>query len=190
MVDDFSLYQTAPIRAFTLLFTLTIGWPLYLTTNIAGREYPRWASHFDPSCPIFTRRERSEVVVSDVALGCVMYGLCKVAQQFGWAWVTKTYILPLAIVNFWLVMITLLQHTHPSLPHYKDEEWDWLRGALSTVDRDYGILNHFFHHIADTHVAHHLFSKVSCVSCFSLFILSLEPLAAAHYAVNYSFSTQ
>lgn len=36
---------------------------------------------------------------------------------------------------------------------------DWLRGALATVDRSYGILNYFHHHIADTHVAHHLFSQ-------------------------------
>lgn len=37
---------------------------------------------------------------------------------------------------------------------------DWLRGALSTVDRSYGIFDYFHHHIADTHVAHHLFSQV------------------------------
>ena len=36
---------------------------------------------------------------------------------------------------------------------------DWLRGALSTVDRSFGIFNYFHHHIADTHVAHHLFSQ-------------------------------
>ncbi|RVW30727.1 Delta(12)-fatty-acid desaturase FAD2 [Vitis vinifera] len=39
---------------------------------------------------------------------------------------------------------TVLQyqkHTHPSLPHYDSSEWDWLRGALATMDRDYGILN-------------------------------------------------
>ncbi len=59
-------------------------------------------------------------------------------------------------------MITLLQHTHRSLPHYEDAEWDWLRGALATVDRSYGWLNYFHHHIADTHVAHHLFSQVPC----------------------------
>lgn len=55
-------------------------------------------------------------------------------------------------------MITFLQHTHPSLPHYGEGEWDWLRGALATVDRSYGFLDVLFHHIADTHVAHHLFS--------------------------------
>jgi omega-6 fatty acid desaturase (delta-12 desaturase) len=33
------------------------------------------------------------------------------------------------------VTITFLQHTHPNLPHYEDDEWDWIRGALATVDR-------------------------------------------------------
>ncbi|BBH04335.1 Omega-6 fatty acid desaturase, endoplasmic reticulum [Prunus dulcis] len=32
----------------------------------------------------------------------------------------------------------------------------WLRGALATVDRDYGVLNKVFH----THVVHHLFSTM------------------------------
>lgn len=41
---------------------------------------------------------------------------------------------------------------HPALPHFAAGEWAWLRGALSTVDRSYGFLDHFFHHIADTHV--------------------------------------
>jgi len=70
------------------------------------------------------------------------------------------YVVPYLIVNSWLVTITLLQHTHPNLPHYVEKEWDWLRGALATVDRSYGFLDHFFHHIADTHVAHHLFSNM------------------------------
>ncbi|CAN1772984.1 Delta(12)-fatty-acid desaturase FAD2 [Linum perenne] len=52
------------------------------------------------------------------------------------------------------------EHTHPSLPHYKSSEWDWLRGALATMDRDYGFLNTVFHNITDTHVAHHLFSTM------------------------------
>jgi omega-6 fatty acid desaturase (delta-12 desaturase) len=67
---------------------------------------------------------------------------------------------PLLIVNMFLVLITFLQHTHLALPHYKDAEWDWLRGALSTVDRDNCILNSMFHHIIDTHVAHHMFSTM------------------------------
>jgi omega-6 fatty acid desaturase / acyl-lipid omega-6 desaturase (Delta-12 desaturase) len=35
-----------------------------------------------------------------------------------------------------------------------------LRGALSTIDRDYGFFNYLHHHIGDTHIAHHLFSSM------------------------------
>ncbi len=42
-----------------------------------------------------------------------------------------------------------------------EQEWSWLRGALCTVDRSFGpVLDHCFHHISDTHVCHHLFSKI------------------------------
>lgn len=142
-----------------------IGWPLYLTFNSGSRPYDgyKWfqLNHFNPYSPIFSKRERREIVISDIALGLVVYGITVACQDFGWMWVAKAYGIPLVITNFWLVMITLLQHTHPALPHYTDEEWDWLRGALATVDRNYGVvLNTLHHHIADTHVAHHLFSTM------------------------------
>ncbi|KAM6564618.1 hypothetical protein CsatB_024616 [Cannabis sativa] len=67
----------------------------------------------------------------------------------------------LLIGNSILVVIAYLNHTHPALPHYDSSEWDWLKGALSTVDRDYGsLLNRFFHHLTDAHVAHHLFATI------------------------------
>jgi fatty acid desaturase len=34
----------------------------------------------------------------------------------------QVYLVPYAIVNMWLVMITFLQHCHPSLPNYDDKE--------------------------------------------------------------------
>lgn len=101
-----------------------------------------------------------QVAVSDLALVAVMGGLYSLAQSFGWAWLLKSYIIPYLIVNLWLVLITLMQHTHPNLPHYNGKEWDWLRGALATVDRSYGFLDVIFHHITDTHVCHHLFSTM------------------------------
>ncbi len=76
-----------------------------------------------------------QVVISDVALVGVVFGLYQLKLAFGTGWLVKTYVIPYLWVNFWLVMITFLQHTHPSLPHYEDAEWDWLRGALTTVDR-------------------------------------------------------
>lgn len=155
--------QNGIVRLLRLLISITLGWPLYLLCNVASRPYPKnqWVSHFDPWSPIFCKRERLEVAISDAALIAVVNGLAAAGNTWGWGWLIKSYVIPYLIVNFWLVTITMLQHTHPSLPHYNDKEWSWLRGALATVDRDYGwFLNTVQHHIQDTHVAHHLFSQM------------------------------
>ncbi|VFQ59288.1 unnamed protein product [Cuscuta campestris] len=154
------ILNNPPGRAFTLLFQLTFGWPLYLMFNVSGRPYPRFACHYDPYGPIYSDRERLQIFVSDIGIFIVTYILYTLAATKGLAWVICVYGCPLVVVNGFLVLITYLQHTHPALPHYDSTEWDWLRGALSTVDRDYGILNKVFHNITDTHVAHHLFSTM------------------------------
>ncbi|XP_058212251.1 delta(12)-fatty-acid desaturase FAD2-like [Rhododendron vialii] len=149
-----------PGRIFSILITLTLGWPLYLMFNVSGRKYDRFACHYDPYGPIYSNRERAQIFLSDagnLAVGLVLY---KLAAAKGLTWVLSVYGVPLLIVNGFLVLITWLQHTHPALPHYDSSEWDWFRGALATVDRDYGILNKVFHNITDTHVAHHLFSTM------------------------------
>ncbi|EFJ14993.1 hypothetical protein SELMODRAFT_268800 [Selaginella moellendorffii] len=152
--------QHTPGRIFSILFMLTLGWPSYLLLNVSGRKYPRLASHFDPNSPIFNRREKLQIVASDLGLLAVSAGLIYLGWSAGFVWLLKVYGVPLMIVNAWLVTITYLQHTHVALPHYADSEWDWIRGALVTVDRDYGILNTIFHHITDTHVVHHFFSSM------------------------------
>ncbi|KAJ6698573.1 OMEGA-6 FATTY ACID DESATURASE CHLOROPLASTIC [Salix purpurea] len=157
----YSKYLNNPVGRFvTLTITLTLGWPLYLAFNVSGRPYDRFACHYDPYGPIYNDRERVEIFISDAGILAVSYGLYRLAVAKGLAWVLCVYGGPLLVVNAFLVMITYLQHTHPSLPHYDSSEWDWLKGALATVDRDYGILNKVFHNITDTHVAHHLFSMM------------------------------
>lgn len=149
-----------PGRILTLTITLTLGWPLYLAFNVSGRHYDRFACHFDPHGPIYSDRERLQIYISDVGILAVTYGLYHLVIAKGLTWVLCVYGVPLLVVNGFLVLITFLQHTHPSLPHYDSSEWDWFRGALATADRDYGILNKVFHNITDTHVAHHLFSTM------------------------------
>lgn len=160
--EGLELEQLFGARVIKLFITLTLGWPLYLAFNVASRPYPRFANHFDPWSPIYSKRERMEVVVSDAALVGVVSVLGYLGRTYGGAWLVKTYVVPYLIVNMWLVVITLLQHTHPALPHYFEKDWDWLRGAMATVDRSMGppFLDVFFHHIADTHVLHHLFSQI------------------------------
>merc|ERR1711924_47819 len=48
---------------------------------------------------------------------------------------------PYLWVNFWLVLYTWLQHTSPEVPHFGDDEWTWVRGALCTIDRPYAELS-------------------------------------------------
>lgn len=59
--DDFSIENTGPVRLAYIVITLTLGWPMYLVANVSGRPYDRWANHFDPYSPIFSKRERAEV---------------------------------------------------------------------------------------------------------------------------------
>ncbi|CAI9779439.1 unnamed protein product [Fraxinus pennsylvanica] len=157
----FSKYlNNLPGRVLILVFQLTLGWPLYLMFNVSGRQYDRFACHYNPHSPIYSDRERAQILIADAGVLAVTYGLYRLAAVKGLAWVFCVYGGPLLVVNGFLVLITYLQHTHPALPHYDSSEWDWLRGALATVDRDWGILNKVFHNITDTHVSHHLFSTM------------------------------
>lgn len=163
-VSDSVLLHSAPGRAVQILATLTIGWPLYLAFNATGHKYEgaSWwnLNHFSPTSPIYSPRERVKIVVSDVFLAAFVYVLYLASVEYTFLAVAKYYLVPYLIVNFWLVLITLLQHSDPTLPHYDGKAWDWVRGALATVDRDYGFFNIVSHHIGDTHVAHHLFSTM------------------------------
>lgn len=154
-------------RLFFMVVMFTAGWPAYLAANVSGNQsyHPKaWVNHYMPSSPIFTTGSQNDswnqklIMLGDLGLVAVFIGLYKWVQATSLTYVVYTYFIPYLIVNFWLVLITYLQHTDLNLPHYTDGEWDWLRGALATMDRDYGrILNVVFHHITDTHVVHHLF---------------------------------
>lgn len=71
--------------------------PTYLVANISGREYDGWANHFSPYSPIYSRRERKEVVISDIALCAAFAGLYALGKSFGWIWLVK--VLPLSSVE-------------------------------------------------------------------------------------------
>ncbi|MBA0752690.1 hypothetical protein Gogos_001495, partial [Gossypium gossypioides] len=80
-----------------------------------GRYYDRLASHFNPYGPIYSKRERLQVYISDAGIVAVIYVLYKIAATKGLAWLLCTYGVPLLIVNAFLVLITYLQHTHSAL---------------------------------------------------------------------------
>jgi omega-3 fatty acid desaturase (delta-15 desaturase) len=127
-------------------------YPLYLFKRSPNRE----GTHFLPSSPLFKKSEKWDVITSTVSL-CLMVGLLGLlAYQFGFLWLVKSYIIPYIIFVMWLDLVTFLHHTDPDIPWYRGDDWYFLKGALSTIDHDYGFINEIHHNIG-THVAHHIF---------------------------------
>ncbi|KAF9979071.1 Fatty acid oxidation complex subunit alpha [Actinomortierella ambigua] len=159
--DHDGLDEEAPIvTLFYMVVQFLFGWPAYLIVNASGQDYGQWTSHFHTWSPIFEPRNFNDVVLSDAGVLLTLGGLYFMSAKYTFLAVVKYYGIPYLFVNFWLVLITYLQHTDPKLPHYREGVWNFQRGALCTVDRSFGILDYFFHHITDTHVAHHLFSQM------------------------------
>ncbi|KAJ2286188.1 hypothetical protein IWW55_007045, partial [Coemansia sp. RSA 2706] len=110
---------------------------------------------------LFRPEQFWQIVLSDVGLALTAGVLAYASYVWSAAAVLRMYGVPYLMVNFWLVTITYLQHSSPQVPHYADDSWNFVRGALCTVDRSYGrVLDVCLHHINDTHVAHHLFSQM------------------------------
>ena len=154
--------------AFQIWTHLALGWPLYLlglasTGRLANDGSPldgKIMDHFRPSSPLFPEKMSTKILLSTVCVVATMAGLGYLQYQYGMIPVICWYWGPYVFCNAWLVLYTWLQHTDPSIPHYGEGEWTWVKGALSTIDRDYGIFDYFHHRIGSTHVVHHLFHEM------------------------------
>ena len=88
-LEEYQIEDTGPYRLAQIFVTLTMGWPMYLIHNVSGRKYDRQANHFDPYSPIFSKRERFEILISDAALIVVLGALGGLAKSYGWIWLIK-----------------------------------------------------------------------------------------------------
>lgn len=161
---DQMLRETPLAHVWGIVIMLTVGWmPGYLVFNATGpKKYAgKNANHFSPTAEFFDKKDYPLIVQTDIAFFMALAFIIYCGSVFGFGTLAFFYIIPWMIVNYHLVLITYLQHTDVYMPHFRGEEWNWLRGALCTVDRSFGpVLDHTFHHITDTHVCHHLFSKM------------------------------
>jgi len=158
----------APLYGVLRLFThLGFGWPAYLLTGATGGPLRGKTNHFLPFMgnqgehKLFPGQWAGKVWTSDVGILAAVAGLWYWASVAGASQVALLYGLPYMGVNLWLVLYTWLQHTDTDIPHYAADEWNFIKGALCTVDRPYGALLNFLHHgIGSTHVAHHVNSAI------------------------------
>lgn len=164
---------------------LLIGWPAYLIFNATGGEYPRRANHFEPSSPLFRPEDAQDVILSDIGIVLAGAVLAVATSWYGFLAVTCWYGMPYIWVNGWLIFITFMQHTDIRIPHYTNEHWTFPRGALATVDRDFGpILNVWLHHINDSHVVHHLFSTMPFYEAITVTRLYMRDILGDLYVTD------
>ncbi|KIY48087.1 hypothetical protein FISHEDRAFT_44005 [Fistulina hepatica ATCC 64428] len=163
-IDYSEFFHDSPIWTLgELIVQQVIAWPAYLMFNATGqRSYPKFTNHFTPNSILFTKAQRNLVLMSDAGLLVVFYATYLGFQKYGLAEVTKYYLVPVFEVSQWFIMITYLHHTAPYMPHYRNKEWNFQRGAAGTVDRDFlGWQGTFFlHNMAHFHVVHHFFPKM------------------------------
>jgi omega-6 fatty acid desaturase (delta-12 desaturase) len=167
-----TLHESIGDEAFAVweIFShVVLGWPLYLlglaSTGRLGYDGTflkdgEIIDHFRPSSKMFTDKVRGKILISTLTELGVLGLLLKLSLDYGFLTVGLWYTGPYLWTNFWLVLYTWLQHTDPSVPQYGPDEWTWVKGALSTIDRPYGIFDFFHHKIGSTHVAHHLFHEM------------------------------
>ncbi|KAL3826118.1 hypothetical protein ACJIZ3_022147 [Penstemon smallii] len=134
-----------------------LAFPFYLWNRSPGKT----GSHFDPNSDLFVPNERKNVITSTIcwtAMAALLVGLSFV---IGPIQMIKLYGLPYWGFVMWLDLVTYLHHHghEDKLPWYRGKEWSYLRGGLTTLDRDYGWINNI-HHDIGTHVIHHLFPQI------------------------------
>nr|AVZ47050.1 delta-15 fatty acid desaturase [Paeonia suffruticosa]AXF74721.1 omega-3 fatty acid desaturase [Paeonia ostii]AZB49550.1 fatty acid desaturase 8-1 [Paeonia ostii]QBQ82062.1 omega-3 fatty acid desaturase [Paeonia ostii]UXG17980.1 omega-3 fatty acid desaturase 3 [Paeonia ostii] len=150
-MDIFSRFMryTVPFPIF--------AYPFYLFARSPGKK----GSHFSPYSDLFSTAEKMDVITSTVcwllmvallACLCFVVGLCSMLKIYG---------VPYLIFVMWLDSVTYLHHHgyDEKTPWYRGKEWSYLRGGLTTIDRDYGWFNNI-HHDIGTHVVHHLFPQI------------------------------
>jgi omega-6 fatty acid desaturase (delta-12 desaturase) len=159
---------------FQLIGHLVVGWPAYLLFNVTGGRqlkgaslqkpvpFPDIVDHFRPWSALFPKHWAFKIVLADIGIGLTLWVLAMASKKFGFAAVAVHYIAPYLWVNFWLVLYTWLHHTDPAVPQYGDDTFTWLKGALCTIDRPYGVFDWMHHDIGSTHVCHHVFSTLPC----------------------------
>jgi len=154
---------------FQVFTHLVVGWPLYLLglastgrldANGKPLEDGDVIDHFRPGSKMFPAKVEMKIAMSTIGVILTLGGLLKLSLDYGFISVFLWYGAPYMWTNAWLVLYTWLQHSDPSVPQYGAEEWTWVKGALSTIDRPYGIFDFFHHKIGSTHVAHHLFHEM------------------------------
>lgn len=141
------------VRFYTYPF---FGFTLYLIGGMPIHYY----SHLIPIGVNYNSMSKKfHSLISILAVFGMLYFLRELYRTYGLNFLITFYIAPYSVFIAWISIVTFLHHTHPDVPWYRGDEWNFAKGAMSTVDRDYGIFEEIHHNIG-THIVHHLCSTI------------------------------
>ncbi|PXF49602.1 Omega-3 fatty acid desaturase, endoplasmic reticulum [Gracilariopsis chorda] len=150
-----SQFARAVYKEFYFLGVL--AYPVYLIKGYGNAMQN--GSHFSLKSELFTKEERPMVFTSVTCWSIMATFLAACGIRYGFLNLFIYYLIPFFTFCGWLVVVTFLHHTEPGTKWYNTKNWNYVRGNLESIDRVYGILEHF-HHDIGTHVVHHLFPAI------------------------------
>lgn len=156
--EEDSLYRKIIFRFG--IFVL-IGWPMYKIgiRNITTYK-PITGSHYLPQSDLFTKSVRASWYWGLASVAAFLTLYLSLGFIYGWGFFAKYILAPYLIYGCWLTLVTYMQHVSPEVPVYDEKDWTRLKGALASVDRDYGPFNWITHNIGNLHVIHHIFPTI------------------------------
>jgi acyl-lipid omega-3 desaturase len=178
-VSETQYHQMAWYEKLARFHLILFVYPLYLFRRSPGKQ----GSHFMPESPLFRPHEARQVITSTVCCAMMLTLLIGLGIHYGLGFILCYYGVPYLIFVAWLDIVTFLHHTDADVPWFRGQDWYFLKGALSTVDRDYGIFNPIHHHIG-THVAHHIFLTIPHYHLLEA-TEAIKPVLGSYYRVSH-----
>jgi omega-6 fatty acid desaturase (delta-12 desaturase) len=152
---------------------LVVGWWAYLLLGETGGHARGITNHFlhfrldgkgyERGAELFPGRWARKVYQSGAGVLAMLSLLVLAGKTWGFDRVLALYVGPLMVTNAWLVMYTWLQHTDTDVPHFENDNHNFMKGAWHTIDRPYDkiplvgkAIDWMHHQIGTTHVVHHI----------------------------------
>jgi len=137
-------------------------------------------SHFLPIGDFYiTTKNKLESIFSSVSVIIFLALIWNLGSVYGLWWITKMYLIPYLVFGAWIATVTHLHHTHPDVPWYRGEGWSFVKGAVSSIDREYWPFENL-HHDIGTHIVHHLFSRIPHYNLVEA-TQHIQPILGKHY---------
>lgn len=158
----FSVWKKSWVLFYLVLSAVGLPFIPYLIDSHVLRDDS--FSHFNPKAKIY-RRHAKQILLSGAGLVLMLGLLGFFAFATSLSFMIYMYFAPWLVFSLWIYAVTYLHHTHSENYWFYAEDWHFLKGALQTVDYDFGrfwgpIVNFFHHNIERYHVVHHIIPSV------------------------------